>query len=256
VRHIAPGSLGDTRWAPYHGLQLEVPADQRLENWAHQAIGSDDFMRRCEAVRALRHFPSDENIARLKALLNDSGWSYFHRAEDNLGVEVRHYTVRQEAYETLRLWGVSVPQPVVREEVLKFESVTTVSMFNQKITDDDLRGLARFENLEQLFLWGAKIRDAQLALLAERKNLRELYLAGTTISDAGLPHLAALHRLEYLDLAATRVSDAGLRVLAALPRLRKVDLSRTGVTYEGVAALRAARPNLQIESTAQPTQCQ
>jgi hypothetical protein len=42
-----------------------------------------------------------------------------YHAEENKGVEVRTYGVRQEAYQTLKSWGVDVKKPTIREEIRK-----------------------------------------------------------------------------------------------------------------------------------------
>ena len=68
-------------------------------------------------MRALRYFRSDGNIARLRGMLDDPGWAMVAFAQDNRGVEVRSYGIRQGAYDILRSWGVDVERPVVRQEV-------------------------------------------------------------------------------------------------------------------------------------------
>jgi hypothetical protein len=110
-----------TKWEPYYGtgghLRLSVPVDQSLEKRAQDYIGSDSYQKREEGVRALRYFKSDQNIARVKRLISDPGWGYLKRAPENDGVEVRWYGVRDQAFRTLRAWGVEVEKPVIRDEV-------------------------------------------------------------------------------------------------------------------------------------------
>ena len=83
-----------------------VPVDEALEQWAVDAIQSTQVWDRAEGAGALRHFPSDANIARLKALLGDPGLL------PNAGGPA--YLVRRRAYEALSSIGVRVPEPVVR----------------------------------------------------------------------------------------------------------------------------------------------
>lgn len=113
--------VGTKKWEEYYAtggwLVLNVPVDGRLEMRARDAIRSKDYLRREEGGRALRYFKSDENIVRVKALLDDPGWSYRHHPQENEGVEVRFYGVRQEAYRTLKSWGVSADRPITRKEV-------------------------------------------------------------------------------------------------------------------------------------------
>jgi hypothetical protein len=115
--------IAGTKWEPYYGtgghLRLSVPVDQKLEKRAQDYIDSDSYQNRQEGVRALRYFSSNQNIARVKRLLVDPGWGHLKHAGENQGVEVRWYGVRDEAYRTLRAWGVDVEKPVIREEVRK-----------------------------------------------------------------------------------------------------------------------------------------
>ncbi len=123
-RLMVPQTLvAKTSWGKYHGLYLNVPVNEALEKRALKYIRSKHYREREEGIRALRYFQSDENTSKAKTLLNDPGWAFLHHAQENNGIEVRYYGVRQEAYRTLTKWEVDVEQPVVREEVRKpFES--------------------------------------------------------------------------------------------------------------------------------------
>jgi hypothetical protein len=132
------GEVGDAN-------SLFLPVDQHLEELARRIIRSpgdyitpadfgpakDDASRkrsanelrfsrdllRADAVKALRHFKSDENIALLKTLLNDpatiGGTQFDGEKQIDLG---REYYIRKAAYEALRDWGVQVAEPVLREK--------------------------------------------------------------------------------------------------------------------------------------------
>jgi hypothetical protein len=61
--------------------------------------------------------------------------------------------------------------------------------------------------------------------------------------------MKALPKLERLKLqGCDRVNDDSIRALAKLPGLRQVDLKGSDVTEKGVAALKAAKPGIQIYS--------
>jgi hypothetical protein len=115
--------IAGTRWESYYEtggyLTLSVPVDDRLEHRARDAIHSQSYLRREEGARALRYFRSDQNIVELKRLLNDPGWAYLRHPQENQGVEVRLYGVRQEAYRALKLWGLDVEEPLIRERIRK-----------------------------------------------------------------------------------------------------------------------------------------
>ena len=113
--------IAETKWNEYYKtgghLSLDVPVDRQLEKRARDFVRTESYSRRTEGALALRYFKSDENIAILKTLLTDPKWAYFKHPSQNGGVEIRHYGVRQNAYQTLKSWGIDVPEPMIREEV-------------------------------------------------------------------------------------------------------------------------------------------
>jgi hypothetical protein len=111
-----------TQWEKYYQtggyLLLSVPVDQHLEKRAQGYLRSKSSQRRAEGVRAMRYFRSNENIARVRKLLNDPARAYRHKTPPDTGQEAI-YVVRYEAYETLKSWGVHVTKPVPFENVPK-----------------------------------------------------------------------------------------------------------------------------------------
>jgi hypothetical protein len=88
-------------------------------------------------------------------------------------------------------------------------------------------------------------------VVAHLPSLRHLITDGNgrEVTDEGLAHLRQLPALETLDLEYSAVTDSGLILLASLPSLRWVDLGgAAGVTSAGIAALRASRPDLEVET--------
>lgn len=224
VRIMLPyDAIGNTQWAGHHGLVVIVPVDDRLEKRAHEYIRSTDSIRRSDGIKALRFFKSDENITRLKTLLDDPDSGYLRHPTNNMGVEVRQYTVRKEAFETLEQWGVKVEKPIMRVEAYKPGEVTLVAWSGKRLVDGEVKKLARFENLAILLLDDTAVTDASIKELSGLKKLRELRLSGTKVTDAGIKQLAEIPNLQYLSVVHTRVTD------------------------NGVAELRKLRPDLKIE---------
>lgn len=251
-RLVVPREIvGGTSWADYYGtggyLRLEVPVDDRLEKRARDYIQSKDYSHRAAGARALRYFNSEENVRRVKALLDDCEWAYSRHAEHNDGVEVRTYGVRKAAYDTLEYWGIEVEPPIFREEVSKPDSVQSVSLSGEEVGQSKLEGLARFKNLQNLSLSHATIKDEALKGLIVLENLETLDLSSTEVTDAGLKPLAHLTDLQYLDLGGTNITDAGLKQLAEIESLQGVYLKGSRVTRDGVSQLRKLRRELEIE---------
>lgn len=95
-------------------VALVVPADEALERWALRGLRSRAPSQRSQAALVLRHFPSDANVARLKALLADPGLVLCEPAPGEK--ERKFYTVRKSAYETLVAWGLKPEQPEFYKE--------------------------------------------------------------------------------------------------------------------------------------------
>ncbi len=66
-------ALAETKFGP--DMRLSVPVDERLEKVAIEFLGSKNYIKRWEAVQALRYFKSNANTGRLRAILDDSGYS-------------------------------------------------------------------------------------------------------------------------------------------------------------------------------------
>jgi hypothetical protein len=120
---------------------VTVPVDGRLEKAARRWINApdetlrqldfdqvrDDRQRkqwrsdersqlREEGVKALKYFPSDENITLLRGLLNDPAWAIYHSERaDGTRIEKKTYFVRKAAYLVLKKWDVEVERPVIEE---------------------------------------------------------------------------------------------------------------------------------------------
>ena len=60
--------------------------------------------------------------------------------------------------------------------------------------------------------------------------------------------VVALAGLTPLVVAQTRLTDAAVEHLRAMPALRRVHVWRSGISGAGIATLRAARPELVVET--------
>jgi hypothetical protein len=231
-------------------LRVTVPADERLEKRALDEIRSPDERRREEGVRALRYFKSEENIARMKSLLNDTSFGYLSDpASHNRGHETHRYDIRRAAYEALKCWGVDVPTPVIDEKVWIPDEVKHVFLYAPDLADGELKKLDRFKNLEGVTAMGIPIRDEHLKLISGFHNLREVALDGGQVTDAGLKHLAALKDLHSLGLGSARVTDAGMKELAGFANLDHLYLDKTGVTDAGLEHLAALQKLTVLDLT-------
>ena len=97
------------------------------------------------------------------------------------------------------------------------ESVASVSLNDNPITDDCVANLIRFS------------------------ELRYLWFENTRITDAAI-HSLPLESLEILTLSSTEITDACVPVFARCRRLKLLDISGTNITLHGREALRNELP--------------
>lgn len=250
---VPPDLIKGTRWDGFMGMRLQVPADQRLERRASDILGGRGGPgTRAEAVNALRFFKSDENIQLLTALLSDPSWGYNRFAQENRGVEVRKYQIREIAYEILTNWGITVAKPITSEERFTPEVVTLIDlsdmMFRKTpVTDADVRELRQFENLTALVMRNGQLTDAAFKELGALTTLRELALSGSNLTDDAVQQLAALTSLETLDVSGTRITDAALKTIGGFSALKQLSVEHTRVTANGIADLERRRPEIRID---------
>jgi hypothetical protein len=82
--------------------------------------------------------------------------------------------------------------------------------------------------------------------LCRLPELKRLAMIGQP--DRCLKGLDKLNKLESLSLLSNIMTDRGLENLSAMTNLRQLDLNGGQLTPQGVAKLRAALPNLRIQS--------
>jgi uncharacterized membrane protein len=110
--------------------------------------------------------------------------------------------------------------------------------------------LAQLAGLEPfvvaLHLSRTSVTDGAASALATLTRLERLWLDHTGVGDGIVPVLKLMPQLEYLNLVGTKVSNAAIPVLGDLPQLKKLYVWNSAMTAEGVAALRQARPQLEV----------
>jgi internalin A len=162
------------------------------------------------------------------------------------------------------------------ERLVSLPNLKELTMGGNAMGDAGLQALRQIPGLTYLDLngrqgtdanvWAISISEKGLDAVLTLKELRELrfgctslpvgiegsrfaMVSATDVSDGWLEKMKALPKLEKLKLqGCARVNDEAIRTLIAMPNLREVDLKGTSVTDKGLAALRAAKPKLQIYS--------
>jgi hypothetical protein len=234
-----------------------VPADRNLEHWAESVLNEtssseEAVARRTEAASALRYFKSDKHVQLLTKLLGDPSTTILRPAEDNLGLEVRAYRVREQAYEVLTNWGVNVAKPEVRVQTSRPDAVTTVSISSKAdfVRHADLDALTRFPNLQTLRLINdRRMTDQAFRSLGALKTLRTIDLSSSSVNDLRLMYLGRLGELTTLRLNNTNITNDALVTIAGFTSLKHLDIIGTHLSGDAINDLRKKRPELEIVSS-------
>ncbi|MEQ8790984.1 MAG: CsgG/HfaB family protein [Pirellulaceae bacterium] len=118
------------------------------------------------------------------------------------------------------------------------------------VGDEGLRQIAPLESLQDLSLIQTKVTNDGVAALESHPGLNFCHLessnAGPRLGDAAVAHLSHLPKLVALNLVGRGFSDAALGHLQDRRRLRELLLQNTVITPAAIAALKKARPSLQV----------
>ena len=240
---------------------LEIPITEELHRWAVEGVKSKDPSDRGMAAGVFAHYKTEDDIALLKTLLDDTAVAHYDQPSGNLGKGRGIYWVRQVAFDLLTQIGVKVERPEIEftsfepdevrfvylerepsaRETIKtlgqFKNLRSLYLANTRMTDDDLRYVSSLPGITELYASDNPLTDAALAEIGKMTSLKTLDLGRTKVTDAGLVSLARLQSLEYLDLSGTQISNAGLHEVARLKRLKWINVANTKVTPDGLRAL-------------------
>ncbi|MFI5385276.1 MAG: ankyrin repeat domain-containing protein [Fimbriimonadales bacterium] len=227
--------------------RLIVPADARLEEMAREWITANrDEATIIRGLGALRHFKSERNIALVRPLLASGIFEIERSAEENYGIELRRFVVREAAYNLIEQWKVTIPKPEIHESVNRYDTVEEIS-WDAPVTDAGLRKLEQCPKLRKLDFGLQPLTASNLKEIGRLTNLKTLYIFGTsTFNDASVKYLAGLAKLDSVDFTRTSISDKGLTALAGMKSLRHVRVELTEVTDAGLAEMARLRPDVTV----------
>jgi internalin A len=217
-------------------------------------------------------YVTDEGMAAIK------GWKKLKRLNIH-GAKFSDTTLEHisgiTTLESLNI-GSGMVTDIGLERLTSLTNLKELTLGGNKLTDAGLQALRQMHGLTYLDLggrqgtdanvWAIRMSDVGLEAVLSLKELRELRFACTSIgvgiegarfadvsyvsvTTGWLEKMKALPKLEKLKLqGCDRVNDDSIRALAGLPGLRQVDLKGSAVSEKGIAALKAAKPGIQVYS--------
>jgi hypothetical protein len=119
-------------------------------------------------------------------------------------------------------------------------------VFSQRITTKDL---GQVKSIERVELQGFAIDDSTLANLCELEKIDSVMIQSCMLEDIeSLSHFERIPELKWLLFWNTPITDQSVEVIAKLRQLEGVSFKNTKMTPAGLAKLRAAMPNVKIDS--------
>ena len=98
-------------------LKLNVPVDERLEKLTKGLLESKSPGDRIGGLEAIRYFKTEENIASARKLLADPFKQKLWDTQTPGLKPYYSYAVRKAAWNTFRVWGITVDKPTLREDI-------------------------------------------------------------------------------------------------------------------------------------------
>ncbi len=121
---------------------------------------------------------------------------------------------------------------------VKLPHLRDVSFFNDDLSNEGMRELAKFNTICRLELVGSQVTDVGLAHLKGLTELTQLTLMNNEIDGSGLGSLKALKHLCSLKVGGGDLTDRGMAGLGELTHLERLRIDSNNVSEVGFSHLR------------------
>jgi hypothetical protein len=149
-----------------------------------------------------------------------------------------------------KLWSLEIDAKVTRKIAPALATQTNLSsltIFNAPLVDDDFLFLAQCKHLGRLRLNGLPIQGEFLKSLPDEAALENLGLGYTLLTDKNAVEIFRLKKLVHLDLEFTTLTGEFVKEKSPQPTLKAIHLCGVQFDESGKAALvKFAQPTLQI----------
>jgi hypothetical protein len=137
---------------------VTVPIDHRVEKEGVQQLKSPKT--RLSAIGILSHFNSRANISRLEPLLKSNDWIWSFSYEGSKEYVFQENPVRTAAFQALRSFGLTEPEPLAIKPSDRREQVVSADLNDGVINPSDIAELQSYPNLIDLSFASAYLTDA------------------------------------------------------------------------------------------------
>lgn len=132
------------------------------------------------------------------------------------------------------------------QKILHLSGLSSLQLWETKITDSTLRLISNFPKLRVLGVDTTKITDDGLLYLAELPSLESLSLYCNDINGNGLSYLTKL-KLKNLDIGWTEVDDDSIEFLKQIKTLKYLRIYNTKIREDGFFELKNSLPDCLIQ---------
>lgn len=172
-----------------------------------------------------------------------------HRRKSNDGsTKMRDFELTIKTSETVDCHQIIVFKEVTEvslmcKRVLNLNALAKLPQLNRLFIDTsiidgwDLEYDDGFQSLETLNLRGEGVTDTVIKGVGNLQNLTHLDLSNCSISDRGICEVTTLRRLESLGIARTAISDRAIVTLLTLVNLRRLDVAGSMISDTGIDML-------------------
>lgn len=193
----------------------------------------------------LKHFPSLSKLHLQNTHVSDAELDHVEQLENLRSLKLRGTNISTSGLQQLQglqLTFINTPdrQTVSNETIALLTAfpLQTLDLSDHiHLTKDCIPSIAQLTTLTSLSLSNTKINDENLMLMVDLQNLEELDVSKTLVSNAAVSLMKQLLSLHSINLAWTKVDDDCIVELNMCTLLVKLNLSHNTLTDNGIIKL-------------------
>jgi hypothetical protein len=120
----------------------------------------------------------------------------------------------------------------------------TVLLLGQDVTDEVLDAIPSSAKITSIRVYNSKVTDKGVANLTRFQSLRDFNYTGAHLTDEGMKALNTIRTLNSITITDAPVTDVGVMALRNLRFLQRLTIENSNATEKAVQQLRESLPRL------------